>query len=67
MPQDVSIALVILGIMIIGFMAFAFFVIKTLNKDKKNRLRKELLIELKDKDPNIEHTILFDLIDRTIL
>jgi uncharacterized protein YxeA len=67
MPQDATIILIVFAIMMFAFIGFAFFIIKTINKDKKNRLRKELLVELRDKDPNIEHTILFDLIDRTIL
>jgi len=67
MPQDATIVLIVFAIMMFALIGFAFFIIKTINKDKKNRLRKELLVELRDKDPNMEHTILFDLIDRTIL
>jgi len=67
MPPGTEYLLLALGIIIIAFIGFAFFIIKTINIDKKNRLRKELLVELRDKDPDMEHTILFDLIDRTIL
>jgi hypothetical protein len=67
MPQGSEYLLLALGIMIILFMCFSFFILKSVSRDKKNRLRKELLIELRDKDPDIEPTILFDIINRTIL
>jgi len=67
MPQDATIVLIVFAIMMFALIGFAFFIIKTINKDKKNRLRKDLLIELRDKDPDIDQDSLFDLIDRTIL
>lgn len=66
MPHGSEYLLILLGIMIIGLMGFAWFVLSTLKKDKNNRLRKEMVMELLDKDPNMPKSIMFDLIDETI-
>jgi len=67
MPPGTEYLLLTLGIMIILFIGFAFYIIKTINIDKKNRLRKEMVMELLDKDPNMPKSIMFDLIDQTII
>jgi hypothetical protein len=66
MPSNELVALSIFSILLIISVCGMAYMIKIMNKDKKNKQRVNMVLELMEKHPDMSKEDILDLVDETI-